>query len=68
MFNDAAFTLTATDSMDFTPLTSPHTTVPGVSRDHRDDEECAAGKLSTMSLLNLEHGHFGDIPLGCIWN
>lgn len=55
MFNDAAFTITATDSMDFTPPTSPHTAVPVVSRDHRDDKECAAGKLSTMLQLNLDH-------------
>ena len=67
MFNDAAFTITATDSVDFTPPTSPYTAVPVVSRDDRDDEACAAGKLSTMLLLNLVYGYFRDIPLSCIW-
>ena len=48
MFNDAAFTITATHSMDFTSPTPPYTSVPVVSRDNRDDEQCAAGKFSTV--------------------
>lgn len=44
VFNDAAFTITASDSMDFTPPTSPYTAVPLVSHDDRDDEQCVAGK------------------------
>lgn len=67
VFNDAAFTITAIDSMDFTPPTSPYTAVPVVSRDNRDDEQCAAGKLSTMLQSNLVYGHCRDIPNSCIW-
>lgn len=52
VFNDDAFTITATDSMDFTPPTSPHTAVPVVSRDHRDDKECAAAEAS-LSLTDV---------------
>lgn len=52
VFNDAAFTITATDSMDFTPPTSPYTAVPLVSHDDRDDEQCAAAKAS-LSLTNV---------------
>ena len=51
MFNDAAFTITATDSMEFTPPTSPYTAVPVVSGDKRDDEQCVAGKHS----VTVEH-------------
>lgn len=52
VFNDAAFTITATDSMDFTPPTSPYTAVPLVSHVDRDDEQCAAAKAS-LSLTNV---------------
>ena len=61
VFNDAAFTITATDSMDFTPPTSPYTAVPLVSHDDRDDEQCAAGKRSTMLQWNIVYGHCRDI-------
>ncbi|XP_078365855.1 LOW QUALITY PROTEIN: serine/threonine-protein kinase Nek11-like [Oculina patagonica] len=52
VFNDAAFTITATDSLDFTPPTSPLTAVPVVSRDNRDDEQCAAAEAS-LSLTDV---------------
>lgn len=67
MFNDAAFTITATDSMDFTPPAAPYTSVPVVSRNNRDDQQCATGKLSTVSQWNLVYGHCRDIPSSCIW-
>lgn len=45
VFNDAAFTVTAADSFDFTPPTSPLTVVPVTSRENRDERQCAAGKM-----------------------
>ena len=62
VFNDAAFTITATDSMDFTPPTPPYTAVHVVSRDNREDEQCAAGELKTMLQWNRVYGHCKDIP------
>ena len=50
VFNDAAFTITATDSLDFTPPTSPLTNVPVVSRDNGNDKQCAAGKICDIYL------------------
>ena len=50
VFNDAAFTMTATDSLDFSPPTSPLTAVPVVSRDHRDEEQCVEGKICDANL------------------
>lgn len=38
VFNDAAFTVTATDSLDFTPPSSPLKGVPVTSHDNRDDK------------------------------
>ena len=60
VFNDAAFTITAADSMDFTPPTSPYTAAPVVSRDNRGNEQYAAGKLGTMLQSNFVYGLIVD--------
>lgn len=52
VFNDAAFTITATDSLDFTPPTSPQTGVPVMSRENRDEKHCVEAKAS-LSLTDV---------------
>jgi len=66
VFNDAAFTITATDSMDFTPPAPPYTAVPVVSRDNWDDKQCAAGKLKRMLQWKLVYGPCKAIPSSCV--
>lgn len=46
VFNDAAFTITATDSLEFSPRTSPQTGVPVMSWENRDEKHCVEGKNS----------------------
>lgn len=52
VFNDAAFTITATDSLEFSPRTSPQTGVPVMSRENRDEKHCVEVEAS-LSLTDV---------------
>ena len=53
VFNDAAFTVTATDSLDFTPPSSPLKGVLVMSRDNGDDEHGLEGKITYLTNIRL---------------
>ena len=51
MFNDAAFTITVEDSIDFkSSPTSPWAGVPSASNANKDELQCMAGKLTGCHL------------------